>query len=44
MVSLDVGAMFPNIPLVIVKKAVSDRWNKIRSHTKLDKKINEGQI
>ena len=37
MASLDV-AMFPNIPSELVKKAVSDRWNKIKSHTKLDEK------
>ena len=36
MVSLNVVAMFPNIPLELVKKAVSDRWMKVKSHTKLD--------
>ena len=30
--------MFPNIPLDLVKKAVSNRWIKVESHTKLDKK------
>ena len=38
MISLDVVAMFPNIPLDLVKKAVSNRWIKVKSHTKLDKK------
>ena len=37
MISLDV-AMFPNILLELVKKAFSDKWNKIKSHTKLDEK------
>ena len=37
MISLDV-AMFPNTPLDLVKKAVSSRWIKVKSHTKLDKK------
>ena len=30
--------MFPNIPLELVKKAVSNRWIKVKSHTKLDEK------
>ena len=30
--------MFLNIPLELVKKAISDRWNKIQSRTKPDKK------
>ena len=34
MVSLDVVAKFPNIPLELVKKAVSNRWNKIKSHAR----------
>ena len=34
MISLDVVAMFPNM----VKNAVSNRWVKVKSHTKLDKK------
>ena len=38
MISLDVVAMFPNIPLELVKKAVSNRFNKVKSHTKLDEK------
>ena len=38
MISLDVVAMFPNIPLELVKKAVSNRWIKVKSHTKLDGK------
>ena len=38
MISLDVVAMFPNIPLELVKEAVSNRWIKVKSHTKLDKK------
>ena len=38
MVSLDVVAMLPNIPLELVKKAVSNRWIKVKSHTKLDEK------
>ena len=38
MISLDVFAMFPNIPLDLVKKAVLNRWIKVKSHTKLDKK------
>ena len=38
MISLDVLAMFPNILLDLVKKAVSNRWIKVKSHTKLDKK------
>ena len=38
MISLDVVAMFTNIPLDLVKKAVSNRWIKVKSHTKLDKK------
>ena len=38
MISLDVDAMFPNIPLDLVKKAVSNRWMKVKSHTKLNEK------
>ena len=38
MISLNVVAMFPNIPLELVKKAVSNRWIKVKSHTKLDEK------
>ena len=38
MVSSDVVAMFPNIPSELLKEAGSDRWNKIKSHTKLDEK------
>ena len=38
MISLDVVAMFSNIKLEMVKKAVSNRWIKIKSHTKLDEK------
>ena len=38
MISLDVVAMFSKIPLDLVKKAVSNRWIKVKSHTKLDKK------
>ena len=38
MISLHVVAMFPNIPLDLVKKTVSNRWIKVKSHTKLDKK------
>ena len=30
--------MFPNIPLELVKKVVSNRWIKVKSHTKLDQK------
>ena len=37
MISLDVVAMFLNIPLDLVKEAVSNRWIKVKSHTKLDK-------
>ena len=37
MISLDVVAMF-NIPLELVKKAISNRWIKFKSHTKLDEK------
>ena len=39
MISLDVVAMFPNIPLELVKKAVSNRRTKVKSHTKLDEKV-----
>ena len=43
MVSSDDVAMFPNIPLESVKKAVLDIWNKIKSHTKLyEKKFLKG--
>ena len=35
MISLDVVAMFSNIPLDLVKKAVLNRWIKVKSHTKL---------
>ena len=38
MISLDIVAMFPNIPLELVKKAFSNRWIKVKSHTKLDEK------
>ena len=38
MISLDVVAMFPNIPLELVKIAVSNRWIKVKSHTKLHEK------
>ena len=38
MISLNVVAMFPNIPLDSVKKAVSNRWIKVKAHTKLDEK------
>ena len=38
MISLDVVAMFPNIPLELVKKAVSNIQIKVKSHTKLDEK------
>ena len=38
MISLYVVAMFPNIPLDLVKKAVSNGWIKVKSHTKLNKK------
>ena len=38
MISLDVVAMFPNIPLDLVKKAVSNRLIKVKSQTILDKK------
>ena len=38
MISLDVVAMFPNIPLYLVKKSVSNAWIKVKSHTKLDEK------
>ena len=38
MISLDVVAIFPDIPLDLAKKAVSNRWIKVKSHTKLDKK------
>ena len=38
MISLAVFAMFPNIPLELVKKAISNRWIKVKSHTKLDEK------
>ena len=38
MISLDVDAMFPNIALDLVKKAVSNRWMKVKSHTKLNEK------
>ena len=38
MISLDTVAMFPNIPLELVKKAVSNTWIKVKSHTKLDEK------
>ena len=34
MISLDVVAIFPNIPFELVKKAVSKRWIKVKSHTK----------
>ena len=37
MISLDV-AMFPNISLQLVKKAVTNRWINVKSHTKLDEK------
>ena len=38
MISLGVVAMFPNIPLELVKKAVSNRWIKVKSHKKFDEK------
>ena len=38
MISLDVVAMFPNILLELVKKAVSNRWIKVKSHKKLYEK------
>ena len=38
MISLNVVAIFPNIPLDLVKKTVSNRWIKVKLHTKLDKK------
>ena len=38
MISLDVVAMFPNTPLDFVKNAVSNRWIKVNSDRKLDKK------
>ena len=38
MISLHVVAMFPNIPMDLVKKAVCNRWIKVKSHTKLDGK------
>ena len=38
MVSLDVVAMFPNIPLELVKDAISKRWDKIKLRTRLNKK------
>lgn len=38
MISLDVVAMFPNIPLELVKKGISNRWDKIKFRTRLDKK------
>ena len=38
MISSDVVAMFLNIPLELVKKAVSNRLIKLKSHTKLDEK------
>ena len=34
MISVDVLAIFPNIPLELVKKAVSKRWIKLKSHKK----------
>ena len=37
-ISSDVVAMFPNIPMDFVRKAVSNRWIKVKPHTKLDKK------
>ena len=36
MISLDLVAMFSNIPLELVKKAVSNRWIRVKSYTKLD--------
>ena len=38
MISLDVIAMFPNIPLELVKENVSNRWIKVKSHRNLDEK------
>ena len=38
MISLNLVAMFPKIPLELVKKAASNRWIKVQSHAKLDKK------
>ena len=38
MVSLGVVAMFPSIPLEWLKKAISNRLNQIKLHTKLDYK------
>ena len=38
MVSLDVVAMFLNIPLELVKEAISKRWEKIKLRTRLSKK------
>ena len=37
MISLDIVAMFPNIPMDFVRKAVSNRWIKVKLHTELDK-------
>ena len=38
MVSLDVVAMFPNIPLELVKEAISTKSDKIKLRTRLNKK------
>ena len=36
MVSLDIVAMLPSIPLDLVRKAISNRWDQIKSHKKVD--------
>ena len=38
MSSLNVFAMFQNIHLELVKEAISKRWDKIKLHTRLNKK------
>ena len=38
MIPLDAVAIFPNIPLELVKKAFPNRWIKVKSHTKSDEK------
>lgn len=38
MISLDVVAMFPNISLALVKKAILNRWDKIKTRTRLCQK------